>query len=222
MPMIAIDLVTDEIPPLKTSDTGLKALAWMEEFKVAQLPIVNNTKLLGLITEEDILDLNEAEEPLGNHKLSLEKSSVLKTQHLFDVFSIMAQNKLSLLPVVDAENNYLGIITLSNLVQVFSETASLKDAGSVITLELNINDYSISEIGKIIESDDAKILSLYVTSSPDTTKMELTIKINKTDISRILQTFFRFNYIVTASYQQSDYEEDLKKRYEAFMRYLNT
>jgi CBS domain-containing protein len=134
----------------------------------------------------------------------------------------MAQNKLSILPVVDSENNYQGCITLSNLVRVFSETASLKDIGSVITLELNINDYSISEIGKIIESDDAKILSLYVTSSPDTTKMELTIKVNKTDVSRILQTFFRFNYIVTASYQQSDYEEDIKKRYEAFMRYLNT
>jgi len=220
--MIAIDLVTYEIPPLKTSDTGLKALAWMEEFKVAQLPIVNNKKLLGLITEEDILDLNEAEEPLGNHKLSLEKSSVLKDQHIFDVFSIMAQNKLSILPVVDSENNYLGCVTLSNLVRVFSETSSLKDIGSVITLELNVNDYSISEIGKIIESDDAKILSLYVTSSPDTTKMELTIKVNKTDVSRILQTFFRFNYIVTASYQQSDYEEDIKKRYEAFMRYLNT
>lgn len=219
--MTALDLVAEEIPPLKTSDTGMKALAWMEEFKVSQLPIVNNTKLLGLITEEDIMDLNEPEEPLGNHKLSLEKSSILKQQHIFDVFSLMAQHKLSLLPVTDEKNTYLGCITLNNLVKKFSESASLKDAGSVITLEVNTNDYSISEIGKIVESDDAKILSLYITSSPDTTKMEVTLKVNKSDISRILQTFFRFNYTVTASYQQSEYEEDMKKRYEALMRYLN-
>ena len=94
--------------------------------------------------------------------------------------------------------------------------------GSIITLEMNIRDYSMVEIAKIVESDDAKILASYLTSSIDTTKLEVTIKVNKTDITRILHTFSRYDYTVTASYNESEYYEDLKQRYEAFMRYLNT
>ena len=107
--------------------------------------------------------------------------------------------------------------------RVFIEAspAEEKTAGGIIILELNTNDYSLVQIAQIVESNDAKILSSYITSNIDSTKIELTIKINTEDLSGILQTFFRYNYNVKASFHLGDYTRDLKNRFEEFIHYLN-
>jgi len=86
---------------------------------------------------------------------------------------------------------------------------------------LNLHDYSLSEISRIVESNDAKILSLYISSHTDSTKLEVTIKINRTDLSAIIQTFNRYNYTIKASFHQSEYVDDLKDRFDSFMSFLN-
>ena len=218
--MLAIDLITDTIPPLKISDSGSKALVWMDEFKVRQLPIVRNQEYLGLISEADILDLNQPDEPLENHKLTLSKPFVTKHQHIFDVIKEVSSLDLSLLPVLD-EDRYLGIIPLHHLFRCFSQMSSIEDSGSLIVLELNVNDYSLSQIGQIVESNDAKVLSSYITSHADSTKLELTIKISKSNIADIIQTFNRYDYVVKASYNDSDYTDDLRDRLDYLKNYLN-
>jgi hypothetical protein len=90
-----------------------------------------------------------------------------------------------------------------------------------LVLELNIHDYSLSEIARIVESNDAKILSLYISSHIDSNKLELTVKINRTDLSPIIQTFNRYNYTIKASFHQSEYVDDLKDRFDSFMSFLN-
>ncbi len=219
--MLARELIKDVIPPLKTSDTGLKALNWMEEFRVSHLPIVNNVHFLGLISDDDILSLNAPEEPLGNHSLSLIRPYVMESQHVYEVVKLVSELKLTLVPVLDHQQNYLGIITLTDIVDSFASIQTVYDPGGIIVLELNTNDYTLTEISHIIESEDSKILSLYVTSHPDSTKMELTIKVNKTDLSRIIASFERFNYNVMASYHQSNFSEDMNSRFDSFMNYLN-
>jgi acetoin utilization protein AcuB len=106
--MLAKDLISDVIPSLKTSDTGLDALNWMEAFRVSHLPIVNNQIFLGLISDTDIFDLNSANEPLGNHRLSLMKPYVISHQHIYDVIEIASRLKLSIVPVLDAEKGISG------------------------------------------------------------------------------------------------------------------
>ena len=194
--MLAHELMTDDIPPLKTSDTGVKALAWMDELRVSHLPIVNNIAFLGLISENDILDLNAPNDPIGNHTLSLVRPFVYSHQHFYEVLRMLSQHKLSLIPVLDDKEHFLGSIKLSTLLEKFADMASLKEPGGVIVLELNTNDYYLTEIAKIVESNDAKILSLYISSPSDSTKLEVTLKINRSDLSAILQTFYRFNYSV--------------------------
>lgn len=220
--MIAIDFLSDEIPPLKTSDTGSKVLQWMDEFKTRELPVLENGRYIGLITEADVLDMNAPDTAIGEKHFSLERPYIYANQHIYDVFNIISEQNLSLIPVLNEEDTYVGVITLSSLVKSFAQTAAVRESGSIITLELNANDYALSEIAKIVESDNAKILSLYIQSTSNSTKMDVTLKINKTDISRILQTFFRFDYVVKASFQQAEFYEDLKKRYDEFMRFLNT
>jgi hypothetical protein len=123
--------------------------------------------------------------------------------------------------VLNEKEQYLGLIHLSTLLQYFAEMASMKESGGLLILELNLHDYSLSEIARIVESNDAKILSLYISSQVDSTKLELTIKINRTDLSGIIQTFTRYNYTIKASFHQSEYVDDLKDRFDSFMSFLN-
>ncbi|MEW5846726.1 MAG: CBS domain-containing protein [Bacteroidota bacterium] len=207
--MVAKDMISDVIPPLKTSDTGITALNWMDIFKVSHLPIVNDKEFLGLISENDIYDLNMPEEPLGNHQLSLLRPYVIEDQHVFEVMEVLSRLKLSLVPVLDYSKNYLGVITLMELLHYFAELSALRHKGSVLVIEMNINDYSLSQICQIVEGNDAKILAAFVTSHPNSTQMELTLKLNVTDVTSIKQTFLRYNYNVLGAYMKQDDESDM-------------
>ncbi len=219
--MLAKDLTDDTILPAKTSDTGSLALAWMDEYKVNHLPIVNAENYLGLISEEDIYSSNIFDEPLGNHKLTLNNPYVTENQHIFEVIKLATSLKLSLIPVLDNKNNYLGVITLRKLLEKFAETTSINNPGGIIVLEINANDYSLSEIAQIVESNDTKILSLFITSHNDSTKMDIAIKLNRLDISPVLQTFNRYSYNVKAILTEQEANEDLQDRYDLLMKYLS-
>jgi len=220
--MLAKDLLSDVVPSLKTSDTGLQALSWMEIFRISHLPIVNNKEFLGLISDTDIYDLNMADEPIGNHNLSLFSPYVTSDQHIFEVIELVSRLKLTIVPVLNQKKHYLGLITMNDLIQRFANLAGLKDPGGIIVLELHQKDYALSQIAQIVEGNDAKILGLYLSSSDESMKMELTLKINRTDLSAIIQTFNRFNYTIKASYHEDeDMDSFYSSRYESFMRYLN-
>ena len=219
--MTAKELISNKIPPVMTSDSGLEALAVMDEYRISHLPIVNNEEFLGMISEEDIFNHNHFEESIGNHRLSLKRPFVTENQHIYDVIKVIAEEKLSLVPVLDNNNNYLGIITRQALVDCFAEFAAVQNPGGVLVLDLNEKDYSLSEIAQIVESNDARILSIYIRSYQDSTRLEITLKINKMDISAILTTFNRYDYTIKASFSAIEYDDYLKDRFDSLMAYLN-
>lgn len=220
--MLAKELLSDVIPALKTSDSGVKALYWMDIFRISHLPIVNNTEFLGLISDTDIYDLNSPDEPIGNHNLSLFSPFVTEEQHVYEAIEMVSNLKLSVIPVLDVKNNYLGLITAQKLMHYMGDLFAVKHPGGIIVLELNANDYSLTQIAQIVESNDAKIMSLYITSPPDSIKMELTLKINRVDLTSIIQTFIRFEYIIKASFMENDEMDSLyNNRFEHFIHFLN-
>ena len=219
--MTALELISDIIVPLKTSDTVETAHSMMEEYKVSHLPVVNNLAYLGLVSEIDLENGAGPETPIGNIKLSLSRPMVSSYQHIYDVVRMMSELELSLLPVVDAEENFAGVISLETLTGNLTKMAAIQNPGAIIVLEMSQNDYSLSEIAQIIESNDAKVLSLYITSKIDSTTMEVTLKVNKHDISGIINTFNRYNYTIKASYSEKEDPDDLKDRYDSLMNYLN-
>ncbi len=219
--MLAKQLLTDAVIPLHTSDKASYALKLMDDQKLSHLPIVNNVEFLGLISENDIFAENKLEESIGNHTLSLVNAFVYQYQHMYEVISLVSEMKLSVVPVIDNNNWYLGSITTQNLLEQFSETAAIRNPGGIIIVERNENDYSLQEIASIVESNDAKILNCYVSSFPNSIKLEVTLKINKMNIFPVLQTFERYGYTVLASFTESDYTNDLQDRYDSLMNYLN-
>ncbi|MBN1414393.1 MAG: CBS domain-containing protein [Bacteroidales bacterium] len=220
--MLAKDLISDIVPALRTSDNGQKALYWMDIFRISHLPIVNNEDFLGLISDKDIYDYNMADEPIGNHSLSLFSPFVTYDQHLYEVIELASRLNLTVVPVLDHNNHYLGVITLNDLLHFFADFSALKEPGAIIVLDMNIHDYSLSQIAQIVESNDAKILSVCISSHSSSTKLEVTIKINRTDLSSIIQTFNRYNYIIKSTFMdEDDMNSFYENRYEMFMKYLS-
>jgi len=219
--MLAIELISEYIAPLKTSDSALTALSLMEEFKVKHLPIVNDTVFLGLISEDDIYAYNQFEEAVGAHLLTKPLIAITENQHIYDVLSAFHRDKLSLLPVIDSKNKYLGSIHSWVLVSRLAEITGIIDPGGIIVLEMNLHDYSLSQIAQIVESNNSKLINLYVRNHADSTRLEVTLKLNTMDIEAVLQTFNRYNYQVRAFYSEENLEAKLRDNYDALMNYLS-
>ncbi len=218
--MIAEHLISNIIIPLRTSDTGDEALGIMGEFYVRHLPIVNQKELLGLISEDEILDYDTSE-AIGSYKLSLHHPFVQATDHLYDVMKLVGEHYLSVIPVVDAQNRYVGLIVAEELIQYFAKMGGFQEPGSIIVLEMLRQDYALSQIAGIVESENAVILSSHVHTSPDSPQIELTLKINKHNILNIIASFERFDYHVKATFNELEYKDTLQERYEGLISYLN-
>ncbi|MCF8373266.1 MAG: CBS domain-containing protein [Bacteroidales bacterium] len=220
--MIAKELISEQIPVLHTSDSGQKALNLMDVYRVSHLPIVNHTEFLGLISDTDIYDINRTEEAIGNHSLSLFSPYIFSDQHIYEIIAMVSKLKLTVIPVLKRNKEYLGVITLSTLVHQFNRLLAVGQSGGIIVLELNLNDYSLSEIARIVESNDAKILSLYVSTPEESMKMNVTLKINRVEIAPILQSFERYNYTIKDTIMEDDEMYSMFDfRYEEFMKYLS-
>jgi acetoin utilization protein AcuB len=193
----------------------------MEEFKVNHLPLLTSKKLTGVVSEDDLHSLHDNSGKIGDHQFRYLRPIIHPGQHAFDALKLMSSLQLSLLPVLDDNDNYMGCVTQRSVLDKMAGFAAVMEQGGIIVLELNKNDYSLTQIASIVEGNDAKILSCHVTSLPDSTKIEVTLKINREDLTRILQTFNRYNYNVKASYHQVGYEDDLKNRFHEFMRFLD-
>jgi len=220
--MVAKDLISDVVPSLKTSDTGQTALNWMEIFRISHLPIVNNLDFLGLISDTDIYDMNQPEEPIGNHALTLFKPYVTSEQHLFEVIGLASRLKLTVVPVLDDKSHFKGVITTTDLVRYLAGISSMDQQGGIIVLELIERDYSLSQIAQIVESNNVKVLSMYVTSPPDSTRLEVTIKVNTNDLVSVIRTFERYNYDVKTWVTSDDsMDRFYSERFDILMKYMN-
>ena len=110
--MLVKDLITEEVPPLKFSDTIEKALTWMEEFKVNHLSVINGDQLIGIVAESDLLDSNEnPDEIIGKLNLHFTKPIIQVGQHAYDALKLMVNLNVTVLPVVDDKNMFIGSIT---------------------------------------------------------------------------------------------------------------
>ena len=219
--MIARELITNDVPPIRSSETVEKALNWLDEFKVTHLAVVDGTQYQGLISENILYDAASSDMTIAELNVTLNRPFIYEDRHIYEVMKMVSDMQLSIAPILDKSDNYIGLTTLPSLMHLISNTSSISEPGSVIVLELNQNDYSLGHLAQIIEGDDTKILSTYITSATDSTLMEVTIKVNRKNIQGVLQALARYDYVVNASYSEVDYQEDMKDRFESLMKYLD-
>lgn len=219
--MIAPNLISDAIQPLHTDDSGEDALLKMREYNLNQLPVVTGRAYNGIVTLEEIVHSEQLQRPLSEIVKKFRQPQVLTTAHIFEVMKAAVEYNVRIVPVVSEEQMYIGLVTAESCLRSFAVLNSLTEPGGTIELEIEKKDYRVSELARIVEENEAEILCLYSHRNPETHLMEITIKVNTTDISAIVSSFERYNYEVKSVYNEVEYSEDLKDRYDALMRYLN-
>lgn len=220
--LIARQLISKELPLLKCSDLGQKAIQIMESFRISHLPMVRNNEYLGLIADKDIYDLDMEMCQLGDKMVTVLAPFVRADQHIFEVIQKILEFKITVLPVLEMNNDYLGAITINDLTEHFIKLVSVNQPGAVIVLELSPTDYSLSQIAQIVESNNAKIISLYTSNPENSSELDVTLKVNVTEISSVIQTFVRYDYNIKAVYMDNSSIKDMyTERYEQFIKYLS-
>ena len=217
--MLTRDLISNSIPYLHTSDKVYHALQLMNDYHVAHLPVVEDENYLGIISEEQLLQSDD-ENTLKELPIADGSTSVQANDHFLKAIQTAVVNRLSIVPVVE-EKHLLGIVTYNDLLRNASEFMSLNNPGALIVLEMESKNYSFTEINRIVESNDAQITQLNTFTDPETGMMQVTIRINKLEVSDIISTFQRYEYNVKYYFGEELYENELRSNFDNLMNYLN-
>lgn len=218
--MTAKELISNDIMPLLPSDKISQAMSMMSIYRVRHLPIVKDGILLGTISEEEVSS-TDIETPIRDVKITSTYIQVQSDYHVFELLSTMSENNLSVVPVVDAEERFLGIVSQEDLIKFFASTFSFKENGGIIVIETNRQGYSLSEIARIVELENASIIASFITSNHESDITLITLKISQREINDIISALERYSYKIRATFTEAEYTDDLKNRYDHLMRYLD-
>jgi len=216
--MLTRELISNSIPYLHTNDSVYHALQLMNDYHVAHLPVVDSDQYLGIISEEQLLQ-NDDDTTLSQLQITDGTTSVNANDHFLKAIQTAVVNKLSIVPVLE-DKQLLGIVTYNDLLRNASEFMSLNEPGALIVLELESKNYSFTEINRIVESNDAQITQLNTFADAETGIMQITIRINKLEVSDIISTFQRYEYNVKYYFGEELYENELRTNYDNLMNYL--
>jgi acetoin utilization protein AcuB len=218
--MLTRDLQSQMIPYLHLHDTVYQALQLMNEYHVVHLPIVDDNKYIGIVSEDELLRAGDDTAELQEIREVFPTPSVKDDEHFLKAIQIAVQNSLSVVPVIEGEQNIVGVVTYNDLLRHSSDFMSLHEPGGLIVIELEGKEYSFNEISRIVESNDAQITQLNTHTDQDTGLMQLTIKINKLEVSDIVATFQRYEYNVKYYFGEELFENELRNNYDNLMNYL--
>ena len=220
--MIAEELINHMIPPLKLKDDAHKAMLWMEELRVNELPVVDNERFMGLITEDLILEANDVERSVVDFEPKGINCYVSLGSHFYEVIKTASDHGVQMVGVTDEEGKYVGVITVQDTITSFAQSAAVQLPGGIVVISIKQIDYSLSEICRLIEENNAKVLSASVKEDDlDQSRIKLTIKINRLDLTPIIATLERFGYKIIARFQEPKIMDDKKDRIDMFLRYLD-
>ncbi len=207
------------MPTLNLHDSIVQALEIMNEFHVSQLPVVDKDKYLGLVFEEDLMSVDE-KATLQAVTDRFSKVAVRASSHFIEAIQTANDYHLSIVPVIEKENEYAGVISATDLLMQLGKLTGASEPGAVIVLEMEQRGFSFSEISKLVETNDAQItqLNTYWDNSTDT--FFVTLKINKFEISDIIATFQRYEYQIKYYFGEELYENELRTNYDHLMNYL--
>jgi CBS domain-containing protein len=225
--MTIAEIINHDLPVLKLTDTVGNALNWMEENRIGQLVVVDAGKYAGIVSEEILMGYNEDME-LTDVMLQFSKISLFDYQHIYESLGLISKYNsggvpLQVIAVINEEEIFVGIITASEIYNKFGELLGIQEPGAVLVISIKNRDYSLAEISRLVESDNAKILSSYFTGNTyfNNESANLTLKINRESITSIVATLERFGYTVEASYAHEPVESIEQERYNMLMKYLS-
>ncbi len=193
-----------------------------DEYRVSHLPIVSDKgKFLGLLSEKEAFDMYDTQRNIKDNNIPFQKDFLEMSASLFQGMKIMSDHQLSLIPIICDKEMYKGYLLPIDIITQLGLNTSISTQGGLISLKIQNNDYSLNEISRIIESDNAVITTLYIEDVLDEPCMLVHLKINTEDLARIIKSLERFKYNVYYTYQSSSIDDDTEFRFNSFMKFLN-
>ena len=219
--MIASSLLSNVVPVLKKDDTCAQALGWMDLFRVSHLPVLEGETYVGLLSDEIMYTHGSIHDTIGMLDIPREMTFVYEDVHMYEVIGVASSRLLSVVPVLNRKEVYQGSILLTDILHNIDKLLCIDDPGGIIVLEVNKIDYSLAEVAQIVEYNEAKVLSCYVTCMPDSNKVEITLKVNTARIEPILDTFIRYRYVIKNTFVSGeDINEEMRDRYGQLLKFM--
>ncbi len=215
------DLISASLPTLSPNDTVFQALQLMTDYHVSHLPVITDEKYIGLVSEDQLLNVEDDGQSLELTQSDFSSLSVNANMHFIEAVRLTNEYSLSVMPVIDNETNWVGSITSTDLLKYLGKMNGIDDPGGIIILEMEKRDFSFSEVSKLVETNDAHITQLNTYVDNNLGVLYVTLKINKFEISDIIATFQRYDYSIKYYFGEELYENELRNNYDHLMNYLN-
>ena len=211
--------ITNDFRAIDSQETIAAAQDFFIDLNFSHFPVVEEGIYIGSISADD-LETFDTDKKVGDYKYTLEHFFARTSLIWLDVLEVFAKNQTNIVPVLDENNKYVGYYEIADIMKFFHETPFLKEPGGIIIVKKAILDYSMSQITQIIESNNGKVLGLFVSDS-DTESIEITIKVSLGAMNEIIQTFRRYNYEIVSEHHEDSYINNLKERSDYLDKYLN-
>jgi len=219
--MLTAELINTSIPRLQLQDTVGKALRLINDFRVTHLPVVSADKYLGMVSENDLLDKDDSKATMELLQEDFLRASIKENVHFLTAVNFSNQFETTIVPIANVSNDFIGVITLPDLLKTLGNFSGATEIGGIIVMEMERVKFSISEISRIVESNEATLLHLNTTTNPETGLLTVTLHLNKKEISAILASFERYEYDVIYDFSEEKFEDNIDINYKHLMNYLD-
>ncbi len=222
--MLAAELIDPMLPALKLTDTVGEALEWMQEHRIGQMVLTDQTEYKGLLSEDLLMDVADEDRPLTDVMRLFEQVYAFDSQHSLELLTLALEHRLEVIAILNEDREFMGTVSVNELLKNFARELGISEPGAILILTIDERDYSLTEISRLIESNNVKIVGSYFSSAaygmPD--RSRLTLKLNRRDIGPVVSTLERFGYNVESAFANTPIESIDQERLDLLLRYLNT
>lgn len=221
--MQAADYIHPRIPALQVTDPAGTALRWMEELGVDTLPVSEEAVFMGFVVDEILLEQDQLDTPLGQVELESRSCWVQADAHLYDLLRVADEHQSKWIAVVDRDHHLVGVASTQDALAAYANSLSIHSQGSVLVLSLQMKDYQLSEIARLVESENTKIVSCLLNSDPmDPQQLDVTLKLDRQDLRHVKATLQRFGYQVIDFAQEEGEQSIEEERIGNLLRFLES
>jgi CBS domain containing-hemolysin-like protein len=213
------DYINNDFKPFSSSESVADIQDFFADSTFSHFPVLDHDVFMGCVSAVDA-ETFEFQKTMTDYRYALEGFFVRNTMTWLDVLEVFARNNANLVPILDETNKYIGYYEITDIIKFLNETPFLKETGGIIIVEKPTADYSMSQITQIVESNNGKLLGVFV-SEADAEKVQVTIKVTLGSLNEIIQTFRRYNYEIISEHNEDNYLNTLKERSEYLDKYLN-
>ena len=219
--MLTADLINNSIPRLQLNDSIAKAIQLINDFRVTHLPVVSEDIYLGLIGEDDLLDADDEKSTIQILEEYFIAAAVKENEHFLNAVNYSNRYESTVVPIITEDNELAGVITSPDLLKALGDFSGATEIGGIIVMEMERSQFALSEISRIVESNDATVLHLNTTVQSETGMLTVTLHLNKKEIASIVAAFERYEYDVIYYFGDEKFENEIHSNYRHLMNYLD-